>query len=260
LEDQLGLLAMRFRSTRDESARNAVTANYAEVVRKLIDSGKWKEMPAFEDMLPGDRMPEAFYIFWSIPSPVDRTPDEPTKPTIILEGQDDVAILNAVLPRRVVDMCKLRPAHGRSSLIDAARKHISQHHAPVGILFATNTVDKKLSRKMVDEMKEEMASVEGETPFDVFCCIPHIEVIFFEANIDLQRIFPAFKTVLDRRLTKTDPKGQLEALFERGRGPSNLSCFLDHLTRAEEERVCYRAPIPKVIAFVIDNLALTNGG
>jgi hypothetical protein len=69
LETQLGLLAMRFRSTRDESERDKVAGEYEHVVDELIARGKWKEMPSFEDMLPDERMPEAFFTFWSIPVP-----------------------------------------------------------------------------------------------------------------------------------------------------------------------------------------------
>ena len=69
LETQLGLLAMRFRSTRDESERDKVAADYQHVVDKLIASGKWEEMPTFEDMLPDEWMPKAFFKFWSIPVP-----------------------------------------------------------------------------------------------------------------------------------------------------------------------------------------------
>ena len=69
LETQLGLLAMRFRHTRDDAERDKVTAEYEQVVEKLIASGDWEEMPAFEDMLPDERMPKSFFIFWSIPAP-----------------------------------------------------------------------------------------------------------------------------------------------------------------------------------------------
>ena len=69
LQTQLGLLAMRFRGTRDEAERTSITEAYGRVVVQLIESGKWNEMPAFEDMLPDERMPEAFFSFWSIPSP-----------------------------------------------------------------------------------------------------------------------------------------------------------------------------------------------
>jgi hypothetical protein len=68
-ETKLGLLAMQFRSTRDESVREKVTAAYERIVNELIESGQWEEMPAFEDMLPDDRMPKSFFDFWSIPSP-----------------------------------------------------------------------------------------------------------------------------------------------------------------------------------------------
>lgn len=68
-ETELGLLAMQFRGTRDESVRDVVTAAYERVVNELIASGQWDEMPVFEDMLPDERMPEAFFDFWSIPCP-----------------------------------------------------------------------------------------------------------------------------------------------------------------------------------------------
>jgi hypothetical protein len=68
-ETKLGLLAMQFRGTRDAPVRDEVTADYERVVNDLIASGQWEEMPASEDMLPDERMPEAFYKFWSIPFP-----------------------------------------------------------------------------------------------------------------------------------------------------------------------------------------------
>jgi hypothetical protein len=37
---QLGLLAMRFRRTRDEPARRAIAAEYACEVQRLIETGK----------------------------------------------------------------------------------------------------------------------------------------------------------------------------------------------------------------------------
>jgi hypothetical protein len=68
-ETQLGLLAMKFRGTRDESERDKVTAAYERVVNELIASKQWDEMPTFEDMLPDERMPKSFFDHWLIPSP-----------------------------------------------------------------------------------------------------------------------------------------------------------------------------------------------
>lgn len=60
----LGALAMRFRGTRDEAARGTIATEYAHEVQRLIDAGNWSEAPAFEDMLPDEWMPEAFFTYW----------------------------------------------------------------------------------------------------------------------------------------------------------------------------------------------------
>jgi len=62
---QLGALAMRFRRTRDETARRAIAAEYAQEVQRLIETGDWSAAPAFEDQLPVEWMPEAFFRYWS---------------------------------------------------------------------------------------------------------------------------------------------------------------------------------------------------
>ena len=62
---QLGALAMRFRGTRDEAVRRAIAAEYAQEVGRLIETGNWSEAPAFEDQLPVEWMPEAFFRYWT---------------------------------------------------------------------------------------------------------------------------------------------------------------------------------------------------
>jgi hypothetical protein len=66
---QLGVLAMRFRRTRDECTRRAIAAEYAQEVQRLIETGDWSEAPAFEDQLPLEWMPEAFFAYWCPDSP-----------------------------------------------------------------------------------------------------------------------------------------------------------------------------------------------
>lgn len=46
---QRGVLAMRFRRTRDEAARRAIAAEYAREVQRLIETGNWTQAPAFEE-------------------------------------------------------------------------------------------------------------------------------------------------------------------------------------------------------------------
>jgi hypothetical protein len=66
---------MRFRRTRDEAARRAIAAEYAREVQRLIETGNWAEAPAFEDQLPDEWMPEAFFAYWCPESSlVDQAP------------------------------------------------------------------------------------------------------------------------------------------------------------------------------------------
>jgi hypothetical protein len=76
LEAQLGHLAMQFRSAGSDAERTAVAGCYEHAVKQLIRCGEWKEMPPFEDMLPDEWLPEAFFEYWSIPSPHDHEPVE----------------------------------------------------------------------------------------------------------------------------------------------------------------------------------------
>lgn len=62
--DKLGLLAMSFRGTRDDAVRQKIAREYAQAVERLIDSGCWQLMPALEDQLPDDWMPQAFFDYW----------------------------------------------------------------------------------------------------------------------------------------------------------------------------------------------------
>ncbi len=71
-EKQLGILAREFRGTRDEQERAAIAERYAEAVRQLMKSKKWKRIPALEDQLPDEWMPEQFFAFWSLQPPVRR--------------------------------------------------------------------------------------------------------------------------------------------------------------------------------------------
>lgn len=67
-EEQLGKIAFEFRGacnkklSKDEI--DTFARQYAEVVNRLIASGKWTECPAPEDQLPVDLMPEAFFDYW----------------------------------------------------------------------------------------------------------------------------------------------------------------------------------------------------
>jgi hypothetical protein len=63
--ETLGQLAMQFRGTQSEAERHRIARDYAQAVDRLIASGRWNEMPAFEDQLPDDWMPDTFFDYWT---------------------------------------------------------------------------------------------------------------------------------------------------------------------------------------------------
>ena len=64
-EERLGGLAMKFRGTRRDAERPDIAKDYSQTVDRLIQSGKWHEMPPPEDQLPDDWMPPEFFEYWS---------------------------------------------------------------------------------------------------------------------------------------------------------------------------------------------------
>ncbi len=249
LDTKLGLLAMQFRSTRDAPERAKVAKAYGEVVHQLIESGQWEEMPSFEEMLPVEWMPDAFFEYWSLRRPQRRT----GKPPIIVEGLEDVAILRAILPPDVVESCDFLVSGGRSAIVPGAQEYLIQHHAPIAIVLDMDTVDPAVLIDRTQDTKQQIESVAGDTPFDIILFIPEIEAVFFDDLVDLQRIFPAFKKAYVRKMAKFQPKEQLQTLFEKGHGPNDLSSFLDQLTSEEVERLQSKDPICQLIAFIKSN-------
>jgi hypothetical protein len=71
-EKQLCILAREFRNTRDKQERAAIAGKYAEAVRQLIRSKKKWKIPALEDQLPDEWMPEEFFAHWSLRPPTRR--------------------------------------------------------------------------------------------------------------------------------------------------------------------------------------------
>jgi hypothetical protein len=101
-----------------------------------------------------------------------------------------------------------------------------------------------------------MGAVAGDTPFDIIYCIPHIEAIFFEDTSPLQRVFTQFRNVFILRFAKTQPKDQLELLFQKGGGPKALNTLLDELTSDDIKKLRASYPIQQVMAFITNNMQI----
>jgi hypothetical protein len=175
------------------------------------------------------------------------------KPTIVLEGRSDIAIVKALLPADLLSACQFVGTEGRSTLVSVARTHLIKHHAPIAVLLDTDTLDPTSIVEIVQTTRYLLAAVAGDTPFDIIYCVPHLELIFFEAGLDLKRIFPNYNGVFMLQFAKTQPKNQLELLFEKGGGPRNLRDFLAALTSEDADKLRSVYPIQHLISFVSNN-------
>jgi hypothetical protein len=63
-EERLSALAMQSRGTRRDAERRDIARESTRTVHRLIQGGRWDEMPAPEDQLPDDRMPREFFDYW----------------------------------------------------------------------------------------------------------------------------------------------------------------------------------------------------
>lgn len=66
LADQLGMIAFKYRGTRNVDERREFAKQYAEHVEILVKTGKWHEVLAPEDQLPDCDMPEAYFKHWGL--------------------------------------------------------------------------------------------------------------------------------------------------------------------------------------------------
>jgi hypothetical protein len=174
-------------------------------------------------------------------------------PTIVLEGHSNLAIWKALLPEDLFASCEILATEGRSTPVSVARTHLIKHHAPIVLVFDTDTLNPTMITETVQTTLHLMSAVAGSTPYDVIYCVPHLEVVFFEASIDLQGIFPKLHSAFIPQFAKTQPKDQLTLLFEKGGGPKDLQAFLDTLTSDDIEKLRATKPVQRLITFIANN-------
>lgn len=148
------------------------------------------------------------------------------------------------------------PTLDRSTIVSVARTHLVKYQAPTAVMLDTDTLDPTLIAEKIQTTRYLMGAVAGDTPFDIIYCIPHIEFIFFEDTTTLRRIFPQFDNFFILQFAKTQPKDQLEVLFQKGGGPKTLNAFLGQLTSADLEKLRELYPIQGAMAFITNNMKI----
>jgi hypothetical protein len=178
---------------------------------------------------------------------------EDGKVTIALEGKSDLAIVKALLPSAQLDACRFLVTDGGSTLVSVARTFLIKHHQPIVIMLDTDTMDPASIAETVTTTRHLMGTVAGQTAFDLIYCTPHVEMIFFEGDLDLKRYFPDLESVFILPFARTQPKGQLQVLFERGGGPADLNALLAQLSKDDIRILRSKYPIRHLMSFISNN-------
>lgn len=172
------------------------------------------------------------------------------KPTVLLNTKENLAILKTLLPANLADACELRVNREGSSQVSVARNLILRHHMPLVLIYDTDTLNPAMIAETSEATRYLLYMVATGTPFDVLPCIPQLEAIFFEDVIDFRRIFPRFETAFLLRFAKTQPREQLQVLFEQGGGPGNMGDFLKQLTPDEQKKLQSKYPMAQLVDFI----------
>jgi hypothetical protein len=176
------------------------------------------------------------------------------KVTIVLEGQSDLVILKALLPEEYGKACSFVAAEGRSTLVSVARTHLIKHRQPIAVMLDTDTMEPTAILEIVRTTRYLMGSIAGNTAFDIVYCTPNVEMIFFNPDINFKRYFPACGKVYVLPFALNQPKQQLQALFDQGDGPHNLSEFLGQLSIDDIKTLRAKYPIQHVMNFISNNV------
>jgi hypothetical protein len=169
---------------------------------------------------------------------------------IVLEGEDQLAILRALLPDEIQAASEFIAIGKRSNISSIARTVLVKHKEPVALVVNMNSLDAATIREKYLTTEQLLRAVSGGTPFKVIPCYPVLEAIFFSDAKVLERIFPQWRTLFNPMYFSKTPKDALDDLLANGGGPTTLSNFLDALTEADVKRLRATGPIRELISFV----------
>jgi len=63
-EMRFAQLVSQFHHARSDEERRLIANEYACLVFQLIESGSWDQAPSWENWLPDEWMPQAFFDYW----------------------------------------------------------------------------------------------------------------------------------------------------------------------------------------------------
>jgi hypothetical protein len=176
---------------------------------------------------------------------------------IVVEGSMDARVLKVVLPKNLQRTVTVLIGGERSSLSSVARTMLVQVHRPVAVLIDTDSVEQTIIQERIQTTEELLKLVSGRMPVKVIPFIPTMEIIFFQANGLIRKLYPSTVTDELLLLSQRAPKAALAQLCGQPFELPQLDSLLGQLDEQDIESLRASPPMHELIEFLsnVDSLA-----
>lgn len=167
---------------------------------------------------------------------------------LLVEGQNDAALLRKVLPVEALSGVELIVAGpGIASL---ARSLLVRRRCPVALLMDSDSIEPDVVAVQRESTEELIRLANASIPTKVVTAVPQIESWFFAAPESIERVFgekvPEEWVGFGRR----DPKGVLEQLARNTNIEWNTDRAISQLDAADIDRIRAVPEVEELCAFL----------
>jgi len=179
------------------------------------------------------------------------------KPTIVVEGRHDEALLKRLLDLSGMDV-EIVAAGGRSSALSYARSLLAHRVAPIALVLDSETTERSFERDQERVVNDLLRNIGQASDFKVFFARPELEsVFFFDPNALLEVIgsAPSSEILIEARYS---PKHALQEWLAAARKPTEQAWLIEHVTPAIARRVSQHPLIQSLLAFLGEHKSSTR--
>jgi hypothetical protein len=168
---------------------------------------------------------------------------------IVTEGRFDQALLQAILPKDLVNEIQFIAAGGLSAIKSLARSLLAERRLPVIIVVDADSVDLESIQERRQGIEETVKSVASNITAKVVLAIPELEGIFFEDISPLTR-WLGYQPHADIIASAAyEPHNVLMKLLAQSKAPDKRTLFsmIESLTEEDAQILRNTSTIREII-------------
>ncbi|MCC5665991.1 hypothetical protein LC653_19220 [Nostoc sp. CHAB 5784] len=136
-----------------------------------------------------------------------------TQAYIFTEGNQDILILNRLLPQRIIQEIKFVNGSGKYGAQSLASTLLVTRAIPVALVTDADTEDDSLVSEQLDTLNYLLRQASPGIPFKVLLAVPEIEIVLVQNRPLIEKLAERSFTDLEWQLAQSKPKRFLEAVF-----------------------------------------------